>query len=97
MNPSDRNRTMVRGTVEYLTGTVTADLPIGDDDAIAISFDRTTWLTAEWVGGAGTSREWRILLGGTTPLPSERWSTVYVKVTDSPEAPILEAGLLIIS
>lgn len=85
------SRILYRGTVEYLTGTIAA----GDDDitgdAIEVSFDRETWLTAE-VTAPG---KWRLLVSDTN-LPAGARSAVYVRITDSPEVPVLRAGMLVI-
>lgn len=86
------SRTLYRGTVEYLTGTVEADVTITDSDTVAVSFDRVTWHTAGWVGAEGTTRTWRILVGDTVALPGPRESGVYVRVTDNPEIPVVLAG-----
>lgn len=91
-------RTLYRGTVEYIGGTATADDVLTDDDTIAVSFDRTTWMDAEWVGAEGVSREWRILLGDTNPLPTVDGSfEVFLRITDNPEVPVIKAGDLTIA
>lgn len=89
-------RTMYTGTIEYLTVTVVADVSLDNSDAVAISFDRVTWLTATWLGSAGMTRQCQVLLGAGNALPTKPSQTVYVRVTDNPEAPVLNAGTLII-
>jgi hypothetical protein len=85
------SRVLYRGTVEYLTGTIAA----GDDDltgdTIEVSFDRENWLTAE-VTAPGV---WRLLVSDTN-LPDVSRTAVYVRITDTPEIPVLRAGTLVI-
>lgn len=86
------SRTIMRGSTEYLTVSVTADITL-DAQPVAFSFDRTIWLPAEWVGTAGTTRSARLLVSDTNlPAPPTTSTAVYVKVTDNPEVPIVQAG-----
>ncbi len=48
----------------------------------------TTWQAATWVGTAGTTRSARLLIG---PLAAGTYD-VWIKFTDSPEAPARVAG-----
>lgn len=84
--------TWTRGTTEYLTGTVTADVTL-DTQPVAVTFDKTTFVTAAWTGTAGTTRGWQVLLTDTN-LPVNNQSFVYVRVTDNPEIPLFRAGIL---
>lgn len=88
---TDTERTILRGSVEYLDVVVTADVSL-DAQAVAISFDRTTWLTATWQGSAGQTRTASIL-GNDSNLPNLS-GPVFIKVTDSPEVPVQRAGYL---
>lgn len=89
-----RTQPIYRGTVEYLSGTITADAEVTDADSIAVSFDRITWHTAEWVGAAGTTRTWRLLVGDTVDIPGGSSMSVFTKVTDNPEIPVDLAGVV---
>lgn len=87
--------TYIDGSIEYLTVTVTADVPL-DAQPVAVSLDRgTTWLPCVWVGDPGTTRKART----TTPVTFDnagafRTPSVLVRVTDNPEVPIIRAGSL---
>lgn len=85
------NLTMYRGSVEYIEVpmTVTGGTL---DGVVEPSFDRTTWTAATWLGSAGSSRTCRLLLN-TTALTYGTHS-VYVRLTDTPEIPVLLAGTL---
>lgn len=86
-------RVMYAGTIEYLGVTLTSDQTL-DTQPVAVSFDRTTWHNATWTGTAGLTRTARVLVGDTVPLPQKGTWTVYTRVTDNPEAPIVAAGVL---
>lgn len=89
------SRTFYRGAIEYIGGTVTADGELTDSDTVEVSFDREDWMSAEWVGDEGTSRGWRLLVGDDNPLPDRNGPTqVYLRITDNPEVPIINAGVL---
>lgn len=82
-------RVLYRGTQEYLDVPLTSDAEL--TGAVEISFDRETWLTAEWVGDVGTTRTARILVTpNNTPAVSS--TDVFVRFTDNPEIPIISAG-----
>lgn len=86
-------RQILRGSTEYLEVTVTSTITL-DAQPVAFSFDRETWLPAEWTGTAGTTRTARALVSDAN-LPQPRSVTpVYVRVTDNPEAPVINAGTL---
>lgn len=77
------------GSVEYIKATVTADFQL-NAQPVAISIDeKATWLPATWVGSAGLTRQVRTTSPYTfTDALGARH--VYVKVTDSPEVPIIK-------
>lgn len=84
-------QTFVAGSVEYLTVTVTADVTL-DTQPVALSLDKgVTWLACTWQGSAATTRKART----TSPITfSGTWrnAAVLVKITDTPEIPIVNAG-----
>lgn len=86
--------TLYRGTTEYLHIPVTSAEVLSD--TVEVSFDRSTWHAASWIGDPGTTRTARILLGGAVPLPA-RSTNVYIRFTDSPEMPVVNAGVLTIA
>lgn len=93
-------RTMRHDSREYLSARVTADVEL-DAQPVFIaahpfsSTEEPTLWPAEWVGVAGTIRDARVLVGpGGAPSVVELTRGTYrvlTKVTDSPEAPVLEA------
>lgn len=86
-------RTIIRGSTEYLDITVRCDFTLSAQP-VAFSFDEgATWLTAAWIGTAGLTRTARLLIDDTN-APSGTGAKVYVKITDSTEIPILDAGRL---
>lgn len=80
-------RTITRGSTEYLRVTVTCDVQL-TSQSVAFSFDRSTWIPAEWEGSAGTTRTARALVS-TSALPANRAPSLYVRVTDNPEIPVI--------
>lgn len=87
------NRSMVRGTTEYLEVTVNAQNVTLNTQVVEFSFDNETWTTAAWTGSAANVRTAQLLLTPAT-TPPDRNNKVYVRVTDSPEIPDLFAGFL---
>lgn len=86
--------TIVLGSKEYLYVDLTADQSLVDQTvevAITTGVADAVWQPAEWQGQAGLSRSARILLDGT--LAAGRYN-VFVRLTDLPEVPILNAGKL---
>ena len=84
------SRHVYEGTTEYLTATLTATVTL-DAQPVAFSFDGVTYTSASWVGAAAKRRKAQILLNaGNWPGAGTR--TVYVKVTDSPEIPVINVG-----
>lgn len=82
-------------TVEYVHVTITADAdPTGDTVEMAFTAGipaPADWHQAEWV--PDTTYDARILLGDTITLTAGTY-TVWVRVTDNPEIPVLRAGYL---
>ena len=90
MNTASR---YVAGSEEYLTVTVTADVTL-DAQPVALSIDHgATWLPATWQGEPGTTRKVRTDEPVTFTRPSPyRPTSVLVRVTDTPEVPLIAAG-----
>lgn len=89
---SDDRLKLYRGTVEYLVVKVTADVEL-DDQAVEITFDRSDpegWIAAGWIGDPGKTRRARATVNDDN-LPVGKHG-VYVRVTDTSEAPIVYAG-----
>jgi hypothetical protein len=92
-------RTIRHDSREYLGVNVTADVELDAQPVfIAVhpySMAEPTFYTAEWVADAATTREARILIGPAgAPSVVELTRGTYrvlVKVTDNPEAPVVEA------
>ena len=78
------------GTTEYLSVTVYAGVTL-DAQVVALSFDRSTWISAAWTGTAATQRQARALINAGN-IPAVGTYAVYVRVTDSPEIPVMAAG-----
>jgi hypothetical protein len=57
-----------------------------------------TWNTASWTSGPGTGSylaECLVGPSGTVTLATGTWS-LWLKITDNPEIPVIDAGLLVI-
>lgn len=88
-------------STEYVEAVVTSDVTL---DAQVVEFvisstapvDGTVWTAGAWAGSAGTTRTARILVGPTDGAldPGKGRYTVYVRVVDTPEIPVIEAGVL---
>lgn len=89
-------QTVVAGSVEYITVTVTADVPLSTQ-AVALSVDRgVTWLDCSWTGSPDTTRKART----NTPLTfaaSAKTLPVLVRVENPPETHIVRAGSITVS
>lgn len=85
-----RQRHLYTGTTEYLSVTVRAPVAL-DAQAVAFSFDGTTWITAAWTGTASTTRTARALVNAGN-MPAVGVHTLYVRVTSDPEIPVISAG-----
>jgi hypothetical protein len=84
-------RTIYRDATEYLTVSVTADVSLTTQPVYISVDNRATWLTATWIGTAGTTRSCQVLLNNTNmPVAGDR--QLFVKITDSPETPIIPAA-----
>lgn len=80
--------------MEYLGVTVTANVVL-DSQPVSIAFDRDgTWHPATWIGVAGTTRTAQVLVNDSIIPTSRSATSVYVRVTDNPEVPIIRAGQL---
>lgn len=93
--------TITRGSVDYVDATVTADDTIDNTVEVEIAITRepaedATWLPAAWVDSAGLRRKARTVdvIAFTDAAFLYDSYTVYVRATDSPEAPILRAGTI---
>ena len=85
-------RHLYAGTTEYLTVTVYASVSL-DAQAVHLSFDRTTWIAATWLGTAATQRQARALVNsGNMPAATTTPYTLYVRVNDGTEIPVMSAG-----
>lgn len=83
-------RVLYRGTQEYIEVELTSTANLTGTIEFSLD-DRETWLTAEWVGDVGTTRTAEYLLTPeTTPAASS--TDVFVRFTDNPEIPLLNAG-----
>lgn len=98
------NLSIPRGSVEHIHARVVADETLTDAVSVHIAVGRDpdtfayTWLTAAWTGTEAATRT----AVTSTPVtfsvanyPAGSY-TVYVKVTDSPEAAVIKAGTLAI-
>ena len=92
-------------STEYLHGPVTASVTL-DTQVVEVAFvtpstavpnDATSWVTAEWEGGANTTRTWRVLIGPGTPAPLAAGAySVWVRIHDTPEVPVRKHDTLTI-
>lgn len=85
-----------RGSIEYITATVTADVPLTMPVELSLSRgDQHTWLPATWEGTPGETRNVRTTNVVTFDDTFEhRTYSVCVRLTDNPEVPIVNAGSL---
>lgn len=87
-----------RDSVEYVKVPVTADVSLTMTVAIAITAPGGTpsWIASEWEGTAGTTRTARTTAAVTFSAANYPLTSyiVRVKLTDSPEVPIVKAGTL---
>lgn len=100
---TDSSRTWVRGTIEYLEGTATANVEL-DAQPVAITLDRAgdTFIPSQWEGtgtwNAGNTeftRTWRTVNPVTdADLPGFESGEVYVRITSTPEIPLVFAGTI---
>lgn len=89
------------GSLEYVKATVTADVTLADAMTVAISLSSNgvhNWVTATWTGTAAVTRTARTSSPvDFSTLTKGKTYSVYVKLTDSPEVPIIAAGSLTVS
>ena len=78
------------GTTEYVTATVYAGVTL-DAQAVHLSFDRSTWIAATWIGSAATQRQAKALINAGN-LPVAGTYDLYVRVNDGTEIPVMSAG-----
>lgn len=88
-------------STEYVEATITSDVTLNTQPvefAILTSapVDATTWTAGAWVGSAATTRVARILVGPDAGAldPGVGRYRVYVRVDDTPEKPVIDAGSL---
>lgn len=85
-------RVLYRGATEYVEASVTSDVTL-DTQPVAFSFDGgTTWTAAAWTGSPALTRTARLLVVASTTFTTPGIYTLLVKVTDSPEVPVISAG-----
>lgn len=85
-------RVIYRGATEYINAPVVANVTLSSQ-VVAFSFDAgVTWTAAAWVGSAGTTRTAQLLVVASTTFPAPGMYTLLVRVTDTPEIPIMNAG-----
>ena len=93
---------LIVGSQEYLVVEVTGDLML-DAQVVEIAVvdvdTRPTtndWHTSAWTGDPGYTRNCRVFIGNSVGGISvdAGMYRVFVRVTDSPEIPIMDAGLL---
>lgn len=86
-------------SVEYVHVPITSDTTL-DEQVVELAFIKTgtpsadtEWFAAEWEDTAALERTCRLLVGPGTGvvLAAGSW-TVWVRVTDSVEVPVREAG-----
>lgn len=90
-----------RGSVEHLHVSVTADVALTAGMTVAIAIGRAsdgtyTWLAAGWTGAEAVTRTAvtsTVVTFSTANYPLRTYK-IYVKVTDTPEVPVIEAGEL---
>lgn len=85
---------VIQGSTEYLYADVTSNIEL-DTQTVEMAYATTidavsAWTTAAWQGTAGTERTARALF---TFADAGNFH-VFVRITDNPEIPILDAGNL---
>lgn len=83
-----------RGTKEYLSATISADVDLTDDVPIWFTFDREVFLEGEWVGDVGMSRACRLLVDDSILPPDLSLIDVHIRIDDNPEVPLIPVGQL---
>lgn len=81
---------------EYIRASLASDVVL-DGQTVEVAFlpaagiptSETSWLAAEWIGAAGTTRFWRFLIGPGTLAPLAQGSySVWSRITDATEQPV---------
>jgi hypothetical protein len=88
-------------SVEYLHVPVTSSVVLDTQD-VELAFlttgtpaEITPWLTAEWIGDPGTTRTCVLLIGPDTDAELSKGTvSVWVRVHDTPEIPVRQAGTI---
>lgn len=87
--------TLVKGSKEYLYADLTADVVLDNQPVefgIAANVDAVTaWMQGAWMGDPGETRSARVLLDGSLAVGQYG---VWVRITDTPEIPIVALGKL---
>ena len=80
------------GSKEYVKAEVTSDSVISAQP-VEIRVNGA-WLNASWLGDPGLTRVASVLVdfAGATP----GYQTIYVRITDAPEVPLINAGQIVI-
>lgn len=100
-----RDQAVSPGTSEYLDLTVTSKPVAPGEDAmdldttVQFTFDRVTYWAAAWAGtqttnGSNKARVAQLLMTDANLPLANTVNTIYVRITDNPEAPIVKAGTL---
>jgi hypothetical protein len=87
--------TLFAGSVEHLAATVTADIEL-DAQTVEFSTDGETWHAADWEGDPGLTRTARTVAPITWESTGRGPVPVLVRVTDTPEVPIIIAGEVLV-
>lgn len=85
------------GSLEYVKATVTADVTLADAMPVSISLSTGgvhSWRSGTWTGTAAVTRTARTSSPVDFSTLAKGTYVVYVKLTDSPEVPIMQAGTL---
>lgn len=84
-------RHLYTGTTEYVAATITSSVTL-DAQVVEFRFGPSAgWITGAWTGTAATQRQARVLINSGN-IPAAGTYDLYVRVTDSPEIPIVNAG-----
>lgn len=98
---STTDTTWTRGSTEYLKYKITADVAL-DAQPVYFTFNRTDFLPAEWTGSdtetsPGVHERVARRLITDADLPDGFAAEVWIRITDSPEIPLVSAGSITIS
>jgi hypothetical protein len=97
--PMNTSTAIPRGSTEYVEATVTIDVTLDMTVELALTRGNNdhTWLPATWEGDPGTTRTARTTVPVTfdDDYPHTAY-TLYARLTDTPEEPIIRAGTIYI-